>query len=384
MSRFSEKNAQLIDEYDKVMVAQSLSKLTREKHLQVLWNLGQMISKDWKDFTKSDIDDLLVKIMTKYADSSGGETRSSFDHKKVLKIFFRWLKFGSRNFSEVGNPPEIQHIKMKRVKNKIIRENLITEEDRIKILHACGENLRDRAFIDCHLEAGTRPGVILNLQIRHVKFDEYGAMLYVYGKTGARSIRLIKSVPYLAAWLDAHPFKNDTQAPLWPNLSPNLYGRPISYASARQILRRIQKKANLPKRFYLNLFRHSEATDAANFLTEAQLRKRHGWTPGSKMPERYVHIINSDVDSALFAHYGIVQKEKENISIPKKCPVCDWKNSGDSTICVKCGKPMDLEGVMNKENDEKLRKDLQDENIKSLEEKVSKLTIGLEILKRAK
>lgn len=32
-------------------------------------------------------------------------------------------------------------------------------------------------------------------------------------------------------------------------------------------------------------------------MTEAQLRKRHGWSPESKMPARYVHMINADVDS---------------------------------------------------------------------------------------
>jgi len=51
-----------------------------------------MIEVEWKDITKSDIDKLTAKIIEKYADDSGQETHSSRDHKKILKIFFRWLK----------------------------------------------------------------------------------------------------------------------------------------------------------------------------------------------------------------------------------------------------------------------------------------------------
>ena len=119
-------------------------------------------------------------------------------------------------------------------------------------------------------------------------------------------------------------------------------------------------------------------------MTEAQLRKRHGWAPGSKMPERYVHIVNSDVDSALFSHYGIVQNQQEKISKPKICLICDTINSDNSTICSKCGKPLYLEEAIDKESLEEQRKSIQDYKIKSLEEQVSKLTIGLKILKRTK
>jgi len=40
------------------------------------------------------------------------------------------------------------------------------------------------------MEAGTRPGEILNLRIKHVTFDKHGAILQVDGKIGARTIRI--------------------------------------------------------------------------------------------------------------------------------------------------------------------------------------------------
>src|SRR5438445_9024761 len=109
----SSDNFLLLQKYDHEMVNQSLSKATRLKHLKVVLSLSRMIKKDWKDVTKDDIDGLVYRIMQTYASDTGKETESSRDFKKVLKIFFRWLKLGSRSFDEVGDPPETKKIKLK-------------------------------------------------------------------------------------------------------------------------------------------------------------------------------------------------------------------------------------------------------------------------------
>ena len=166
----SDKNVKLIQKYDKAMVNSSLSKATRQKNLKMILSLSRMLNQDWQDVTKDDIDELVYKVMKQYGNSNGQETNTTWDHKKILKIFFRWVRLGSREKNEVCDPPETKSVRIKRVKDKIVREDLLTEADRTRLLHACGENARDRAFLDCHFEAGTRPGEILNLQIRHVKF----------------------------------------------------------------------------------------------------------------------------------------------------------------------------------------------------------------------
>ena len=338
----SENNVKLIKKYDRAMVNSSLSKATRQKNLKMILSLSRLLNKDWLDVTKDDIESLVWTIMNQYGNQNGQETNTTWDHKKTLKIFFRWIKLGSREKNEVGDPPETKNVKIKKVKDKIVREDLLTESDKTRLLHVCCENARDRAFIDCHFEAGTRPGEILNLQLKHVKFDKYGAVLHVDGKTGARPIRLVKSTPNLAAWMSVHPFKDEPLAPLWPNISHKNYGKPLSYAAARQMVARRCRMANLSKRVNLNLFRHSEATVTANFMTEAQMRKRHGWAADSRMPARYVHLVNADVDEAIFQHYGIETREKEEQNLPKICKICEVPNAPESTICSKCGKPLDL------------------------------------------
>ena len=99
-------NTKLIFQYDMEMVRQSIAIATRQKHLRTLLGLTRIVRKDWKVVSKNDIEKLVYDIMQNYSDASGKETNYSYDHKKVLKIFFRWMKLGSREFVEVGDPPE--------------------------------------------------------------------------------------------------------------------------------------------------------------------------------------------------------------------------------------------------------------------------------------
>ncbi len=382
-NELSAENVELISQYDMEMVRHSIAIATRQKHLKTLLGLSRILRKDWKDVSKNDIEKLVYDIMQNYADSSGKETNYSYDHKKVLKIFFRWMKLGSREFIEVGDPPETTRVRMRKVKDKIIREDLLTEDDISKLLFACGENARDRALIDCHYEGGTRPGEILSLQIKHVKFDKYGATLHVDGKTGPRTVRLVKSTPNLANWLSIHPFKNDPDAFVWIKLTKKQYGEQLNYPATRAMVNRRAKMARLEKRVNLNMFRHSEATNSAKFMTEAQLRKRHGWSPESKMPAKYVHMINADVDAAIFEHLGIKTKENEDKNIPKICQICEMANSPENEICSKCGKPLDLQTALIKEEEQQRAAEQQNQKIVEIEEKMQEMLIEMTLQRSA-
>lgn len=362
---------ELIKKYDSELVKQSLAKATRLKHLQILLNLSRFINKNWNEVTKDDVDRLVMKIVHLYGSDSGQETNTTWDHKKVLKIFFRWFKTGSRSFREVGDPIETKSVKLRPVKDNIVREDLLTEDDRTRLLYACGENARDRAFIDVHFEGGTRPGEILSLRIKHVKFDNIGAMIHVDGKTGPRPIRLITSVPNLAKWLDVHPLKDNPEAPLWIVLDQSRFGEPLNNSGARALLQRACEKAHMSKRVNLKLFRHSEATRSANFMTEAQMRVRHGWTPASKMPSRYVHLVSADVDQALLKHYGIEKEVKEPISLPKQCIICKEQNAPESTRCSNCGRALDLATAM-------MLDEVTESRLSSIEEKLNSLLSALQ------
>jgi integrase len=357
----SAKTCELIRKYDREMINSSKAKSTRRKHLQTLYVLSRMLGKDWDQAIREDIEILVSKIMERFASENGQESNYSYDNKKVLKIFFRWFKLGSREFNEVGDPKETKKVKLGKVKDKIAREDLLTEDDRKKLLAACANNLRDRAFVDVQFEAGTRPGEILSLKIKHVKFDEYGGIIHVDGKTGARPVRLVRSTPNLSAWLDSHPFKTNPEAPLWINLHARNYGTALDSPSTRMIIVRLCRRAKISKRIYLNLFRHSEATTTAKFMTEAQLRKRHGWSPTSKMPARYVHLVNADVDEAIFRRHGIKKDEEHTPELPKMCLICKTPNCTESDRCNSCGKPLDMKKAIEMEEEQKRQSEIEKE-----------------------
>ncbi len=312
-SELSPENIELLEKYETELINTGLAKATRIKQLQILYSITKKISKNWTCVTKTDLDRLVREIMNQYGDVNGDETETSRDFKKILKIFFRWFKLGSRDHKQVGDPSEIKGIRLKRPKDKITRENLVTEDDRTKLLNACAENLRDRAFIDVHLEAGTRPGEILSLQLKHVEFDNVGARIHVDGKTGARPIRLVRSVANLSLWVKVHPFGNDPHSPLWISLDSKNYGGPMTYPAAKAMVAKRCKMAKIPKKMNLKLFRHSAATYMAKILTDAEMKKRHGWSRTSNMPARYVHLVDSDVEEKILTYYGIKKEDQINL-----------------------------------------------------------------------
>ena len=103
------------------MINVGLGKATRVKHLKIVLSLSRKINKNWNDVIQDDISRVVKEIMNEYGDVNGDETESSGDFKKILKIFFRWYKLGSREFSDVGDLIETKNIKLRKPKDKLER-----------------------------------------------------------------------------------------------------------------------------------------------------------------------------------------------------------------------------------------------------------------------
>jgi len=202
-----------------------------------------------------------------------------------------------------------------------------------------------------------------------VKFDENGALLFVDGKTGQRTIRIIASAPYLSEWLNIHPKRSDMHAPLWILIGVHInHIRGLEYAGASKLLRVLGKAAHIEKRMNPHNFRHSRATYLANRLTDAQLKQYFGWTQGSDMAATYIHMSGRDIDNAILTVYGILPKEK---SLPKNMPVrcvrCREMNGATDIFCAKCGMPLTQESAQQLEEARHTSQDLLLARIKRLE-----------------
>ena len=339
---------QILKKYENAMVLDSLVDASKAKNFDTILGLTRLLpdGKSWLELDKDDIENIVVRIMEKYSDN-GKENSVTSDYKRFLKIWYRFIKFGSRSYKKVGDPIETRDIVTKKVETKVERLQLISPQEKKKLVDAC-VTLRDKALIDTHYEAGTRIGEILSLQIKHVKIVRFGKSVYydlaVDGKTGARVIT-VKGTLYetLGQWLESHPEKTNQEAFLFPSLKHVFKGNKLSYQASMKVLKKACKDAGI-RPLYWHLFRHSEATRAAQTMPESLLKKRHGWSATSKMASRYAHVTNEDANRAYLKSQGIdIEDTKQKATEPLICRQCDSENSYDRSICINCGNPLSTE-----------------------------------------
>lgn len=335
-SPICQSNKQLLLEFYNHTLTRGLSNARVIKYLCTLEIIARIMGKPLREASSSDIADFVREIECR--DYSAW---TKHDYKVIVKIFYRWL----RKTSEY--PEEVRWIKVGVKKHSLLPEEVLTEDDVKRLMETAG-NLRDKALIFVLYESGCRIGEVLSLRLRNVQFDEYGAVLIVSGKTGDRRVRIISSAPKLASWIENHPFKNDPKAPLWVSYSTRNMNEPLSYAATKVMIQKVSRRADIKKRVYPHLFRHSRATFLANFLTEAQLKQFFGWVQGSDMASTYVHLSGRDVDNALFSLQGMKQNEtkKETQLKVTLCPRCNEKNSPPSKFCMRCGAPLDMKTAL--------------------------------------
>jgi len=352
----SQKNLQLLYDYNDDMIIHSMADNTRYKNLNHYSLLTKMLQKDWIDVTEKDLRELVAKIMIKHSEN-GKETGYTFVLKLSIKSIVRFVKLNSRSKPADGELPMIKFINPKPPKDKLTREDLPTDAELQKILSACADSSRDKAMISVQAEAGTRVGELLALKIKDFTLDKFGGIIKVDGKTGVRSIRIVKSVPALTKWLNDHPYKDNRDSPMWVYISlSDTFGDPINYAGFNSILRKRIRQAGITKRIHSHLFRHKEITDLANKLTETESRMRHGWEKNSLMPARYTHLNQEDLDEKMLGIMGVKTPKEEKESL-QECTFCKIQYPIETRFCDNCSRPLNITDAleMEKEQEEKTR-----------------------------
>ena len=336
----SERNKELILKFkDDCMLELSTGRTIR--YVQNLMRIAHWLGKDFESATKDDIKSIVAKVNNE----NYSEWTKQF-YKVTLRKFYSWLRSKEA-------PEETAWIKTTVKKNKKkLPEDMLTEGEIEKLINAA-EHPRDKALIAVLYESGCRIGELLEMRIKHVYPDGYGARILLNGKTGPRRIRLVSSVPYLTEWINKHPQKDNPEHYIWINRKKEQ----LSYSRLSAILKEIAIKAGV-KTYEINgksrtkihphLFRHSRASYLANHLTEAQMNQYFGWVQGSNMPAIYIHISGRDVDPAILRLYGIKNREEKRESKlkPKLCPRCEQTNPFTNKFCSRCGMPLDKETII--------------------------------------
>jgi integrase/recombinase XerD len=258
-------------------------------------------------------------------------------------------------------------------------------------------------------DTGCRPSELLKLKIKSIVFKRAGDRQYaevsVNGKTGTRHLPLIDSIPYVKDYLqNGHPQAGNPNAFLFSSEEGKSFGKgkPLALSTFSHIYKKYQqelfpKLLNDPnispqdkdsintliqKPFILYLFRHSSISRHSRILKESTLRTFCGWTAGSNMVQRYVHLYgNAPVEDLLVAH-GLLLKDQTADSIlkSKQCPNCNEPNKPDGMFCVRCRMVLKYDAyneVLESEKQERHRLTIVEEQLHGTQRMLQQLIAGL-------
>ena len=139
-------------------------------------------------------------------------------------------------------------------KEKTLYKNsdLWTNEEYAVFLRYCPSK-RDKCYLAMAIDTSARPHELLNLRIRDIIFKvsedgkQYAEVRINGGKTGARTVPLIDSIPYLKDYLqNEHPISENRESWLFVSAAHRTFGQKLSYDGLRYQFSKFYKKSYFP------------------------------------------------------------------------------------------------------------------------------------------
>jgi len=347
-----ERNKELILDYKQDQVLNGLSPATLLRNTQRLKIVAQEAEKPFDEMDKSDVKGLIVWVHDQDYTEETVDT-----YKTVIKAFWSWLKDAGRD----ETPEEVKWIQLSNGNGNgdTLPKDLLTKED-IENQVDAAKNPRDKAFIYLLYESGARIGELIDLTVGDIEDRKHGKKITIDGKTGARRLPLVESVPHLNNWLNKHP-NPEKDAPLWCKIQQGSADDQLGYRYIREkILKKNMDRADIEKPSNPHHYRHSRASFLANEMTEAQLCEWFGWVQGSDVPSKYVHLSGRDIDNAYDQLHGLYEPdEEEQTPDVVECPRCQELNEPNAAFCMRCGFALDQETAAELEDkvDEDMKED---------------------------
>ncbi|MFH1222418.1 MAG: tyrosine-type recombinase/integrase [Candidatus Micrarchaeota archaeon] len=286
--------------------------------------------KSWKDFTKQDFVDAVLKLKQwKY------KPNTVSDNLKIAKLFHKFVT-GSKHpeasdWIKTGIPPN----------NEKPAEEILDEDDLRKLLDATPD-LMMRCYLEILFLAGFRVGEGIRIRCGDVSWEKNGAArIAVSGGKGSRKVLVIS--PYLKKWWEMHPTRGDKNTYLFFN--KNDASRPICYECIRKRLNKYAALAGITRKHNQYWFRHSSVSGKL---------LRDGWSAGESASyhghsiatsERYFHRNGNAADNAVLRSQASIKE--------KVCRSCGIKNSDDAKRCTGCDALLDVRYAKEEEEQKK-------------------------------
>jgi len=347
-----DRNKDLILNYKQDRVLDGLSEATLLRNTQRLKMVAEQAEKPFDEMEKRDVKGLVTWVHEQdYTD----ETIDTY--KTVLKTFWSWLKDAPRD----ETPKEVKWIQLSggNGNGDTLPKDLLTKDD-VEAQVDAAKNPRDKAFIYLLYETGARIGELIDLTVGDIEDRKHGKKIVIDGKTGARRLPLVESVPHVNNWLNKHP-NPEKDAPLWCKIQQGSPDDQLGYRYLREkVLKKNMERAGIDKPSNPHHYRHSRASHLATELKEAQLCEWFGWVQGSDVPARYVHLSGRDIDNAYDQMHGLYEPDDdEQHPDVVECPRCQELNEPDAAYCMRCGFALDQETAA--ELEEQVEDDMKDD-----------------------
>ncbi len=171
------------------------------------------------------------------------------------------------------------------------REMLILREEEAALWEAAAWP-RAKAYMAVSRDTACRKGELISARVMDLTHHDGYSVLRVLGKTGERTMPLVRSVPVLMDWLEAHP-RPTPGAPLFATVWRGEVRFMDEYAP-NKLMWRLCLRAGL-RQINPHMWRHTRLTEWARAgVGEYTLKSLAGWTPDSKMAARYIHLSGRD------------------------------------------------------------------------------------------
>jgi integrase/recombinase XerD len=361
--RISKRNKAIFKKYVEFLQAGNMQPASIDQQLYSMTYFMELLGKiDAKRITKDQMVKVVGKINTlnrsqkptvRYKTKTGPLSNSTKEIIKAsVKRFYKHLLGDDYMF-----PKAVAWIRIKHEKSKLVKSDLLTEDD-VKLLLEHSKSLRDRAIISTLAESGVRIGELLSLRKKDIDLYSNPMHIRVEGKTGVREIGVVKCKPALISYLETRKELKPDDV-IWRGERYTRGGaeyRPITPDSVRQMILRAAKEAGITKKVNPHAFRHAAATYNAVFMSDQELKRYHGWSSGSTMTGRYVHLADKDVDNTILKMngYEIPKKDLESKLKVWVCTICKRENQVEVEFCTQCRNPRDVKATY--EYEDKLKK----------------------------
>ena len=250
-------NIDIIRKFDVQKKINGCSEKTRRNYIRLLLQFSKETGKSFNITTSDDINAFLAL--------RDGSTLQQY--LMDIKHFFKWF----------GKPELIAHLKYKKPPEKLTPNMMWHEDEYLSLLKLVDPvtKERDQAIIMMVWDFAAEKSCIENAKIGDVYEEDSKLMIKLTGKRRGNIREFVEecicSAPYIRRWLNVHPFGDQKDKPLFIQLHPRSYGKPIHDQFVWRLIKKVQKRSGIEKPLYPMLIRHSRCTDLAEKGVEKQL-----------------------------------------------------------------------------------------------------------------